>query len=102
MKSTSSKAKKSVKKTKPNKEVMRALDLLNPTFKRGETIEKLLFFMGQVSETSKQKIHSIKGDVIYLSDNAGQKETGVTYNLKGEEIEKFFLPHSYSKIIKNK
>lgn len=73
------------------------------TFKKGETVEKQLFFMGKITEKFKQKIHSISKGVIYLCDpNEGYKETGITYNLKGEENEKFFAPHSISKIVKLK
>lgn len=97
MKASTKKA--STKVAKPKAEPKPA----DSSFKAGETVEKQLFFMGKITEKVKQKIHSISKGVIYLCDpNEGYKETGITYNLKGEEIEKFFAPHSISKIVKVK
>lgn len=94
----------------PDDEQMTSLDELeipkpkpsSAEFKVGEKVEKQLFFMGQLSEKNTYKIHSIEDGVIYLEDpgSPGDRETGITYNLKGEEIERFFLPHSLSKIVK--
>ena len=97
MKASTKKA--STKVAKPKAEPKPA----DSSFKAGETVEKQLFFMGKITEKVKQKIHSISKGVIYLCDpSEGYKETGITYNLKGEEIEQFFAPHSISKIVKVK
>lgn len=60
-------------------------------FKKGMTVIKTISGLGS-SEKSKQKVHSIEDGVVYLADDEGFRETGITYSESGDELERFFLP----------
>lgn len=63
---------------------------IKTTFKKGQSVRKTIYFQGKSSGSQTQKIHSIVKGTIYLSDQEGQREEGITYNLQGSEIENFF------------
>lgn len=60
-------------------------------FKKGMTVIKTISGLG-FSEKNKQKVHSIEDGVVYLADDEGFRETGITYSESGDELERFFLP----------
>lgn len=69
-------------------------------FKKGQMVEKQFIFQGKVTDKLVRKVHSVKKGVVYLEDEYGDLEWGTTYKQSGKEIEEFFLPHSWTKIVK--
>lgn len=61
-------------------------------FKKGDKVIKTLTGFG-ATETEQRVVHSVKDGVVYLvSSSSPDRENGVTYNMEGEERERFFLP----------
>ena len=61
-------------------------------FKKGIRVLKTFHGIGGYIETGVQTVGKVSKGVVYLEDNEGRLETGVTYDLHGREIERFFLP----------
>lgn len=61
-------------------------------FSPGDKVLKTLTGFG-AEENEERVVHSVEGDVVYLvSSTSDDRENGVTYDLAGEERERFFLP----------
>lgn len=62
------------------------------SFKKGMKVKKIFKGIGGFREETEAVVGKVSKGVVYLSDGQGGIETGVTYNMRGKEIENFFLP----------
>lgn len=58
-----------------------------PTFRIGQKVKKVFHGLGDYTEEAEGVVTAIEDGVVYVNN-----ESGITFDLRGQERERFFLP----------